>query len=105
MLSVVQLSAFTRRLKRRLSDEAYRKLEDRLARDPEAGALIPGAGGIRKIRWADEHRGKRGGVRVVYYHRAASGRIYMLDLYAKNEKDDLTQAEWNALARMLDGFP
>jgi hypothetical protein len=68
---------FTRYLSEYLDDEGYRKPQRELARKPEAGVVIPGTGGFRKIRWADTRRGKgrRGGLRVIYYHFASEHQI------------------------------
>ena len=68
---------------------------------PEQGALIPGGAGIRKLRWRAEGRGKRGGLRVLYYWAAADDACYMLYAYAKNEQGDLTQAQVRVLARLV----
>ena len=103
MLSFVELRPFTARLPGRLSDEAYRLLQLHLIERPEAGAVMKRTGGWRKVRWADRGRGKSGGVRVVYLYRAASGRVYLADIYAKNEKDTLSRAEEDAL-RDLTGL-
>lgn len=67
-------------------------LVDFLARNPLAGDLIPGAGGVRKLRWGLEGRGKRGGARVVYYYHDDEMPIFALTAYAKNERADLSQA-------------
>ena len=76
-----------------------RALQQELARKPEAGDLIPGTGGFRKVRWRDIRRGKgrRGGMRLVYYHFAAENQIWLMTLYSKNEAADLTPGEKKAL--------
>jgi hypothetical protein len=56
---------------------------------PEAGAVIPGSGGVRKMRWAGSGRGKRGGLRIIYYWRKSASEIWMLTLYAKNEAESI----------------
>jgi hypothetical protein len=102
MQSVVFLETpvFTRRILELVDDEDYRRLQIRLLLDPEAGDLIAGSGGLRKVRMAARGRGKRGGARAIYYWIAARSRIYMLLAYAKNERDDLSQAQIKLL-RML----
>ena len=72
-----------------------------LARDPTCGDVIVGSGGIRKMRFAFGHRGKSGGARVVYYFRDHGMPLYLLTLFAKNEKANLSLAELNALARLV----
>ena len=68
--------------------------------NPNAGAVMPGCGGLRKIRTVDARRGKgkRGGARVIYPHVPAAERFYMLDIYSKDEKDDLSAGEKKAIA-------
>ncbi len=68
---------------------------------PEQGPVIPGSGGLRKLRWAGRGRGKRGGLRVIYYWTAREQAFYMLYVYAKNEQGDLTPAQVKALRRAV----
>lgn len=89
----VETSEFTRRLRSHLDDEGYAALQAFLSVRPDAGDIIRGAGGIRKMRWRSKGRGKQGGVRVIYYWLAAEDRIYLLTLYHKGVKDDLTRVE------------
>lgn len=95
-----ELAPVTARLKGRLDPESYRALQAHLLVHPTAGAVMRQTGGWRKIRWAPRGRGKRGGVRVVYYFLSASDVIYFADLYAKGEKEALTPAEKKALKRL-----
>jgi len=64
---IIETHIFTRKLKALLTDDEYRKLQNELVLRPDAGKIIPGSGGLRKLRWAGSGRGKRGGVRVIYY--------------------------------------
>lgn len=73
-----------------ITDEEYNKLQWRLIEFPDAGDVIKGSGGIRKIRQSAKGKGTRGGSRVIYYFAAENQEIYMLDIYAKNEKEDLS---------------
>jgi hypothetical protein len=72
-----------------LTDEEYQNLQAYLVLRPEAGDIIPSSGGCRKLRWGIEGRGKRGGIRLIYYFQGAAGRIYMLTIYAKNEAENI----------------
>ena len=69
MFTFVETPLFTRLVGDYLDDDEYRALQRALAAHPEAGAVIPGSGGVRKIRWGAESRGKRGGVRIIYFVR------------------------------------
>jgi hypothetical protein len=68
---------------------------------PQLGVLIRGSGGLRKLRWSSKGRGKRGGIRVIYYWNEASETFYMLFAYAKNEQEDLTAQQLRALRRLV----
>lgn len=105
MISFVELAPFTARLPKRLSPEAYRLLQLHLAGNPEAGAVMKRTGGWRKVRWAERGSGKSGGVRVVYFYRTVSGRVYLADIYAKNEKSTLSRAEEDALRAITGSLP
>ena len=72
-----------------------------LAADPLCGDLIQGTGGVRKVRIAAKGKGKRGGVRVVYYYHSEALPVFLLTVFAKNEKDNLTKAERNTLAKLV----
>jgi len=99
---LVETSVFTRRVTALLPDEEYREFQASLIADPKAGDRISGSGGLRKIRWAAKGRGKRGGVRIIYYHISTRARIYLLVIYAKSEKDDLTSAELRVLKHLME---
>jgi hypothetical protein len=77
------------------------RLEQSIAERPDAHPLIAGTGGIRKARWARPGMGKRGGVRAVYYFQTRAGIVYMLDIYAKSEKVDLTHADKRELRAIV----
>ena len=97
----VETPVFTASVRRHLDDEQYRALQLALLLRPEQGPLIPGGGGLRKIRWGAEGRGKRGGVRLIYYWAVEDHVCYMLYAYAKNEQGDLTPAQIKTLARLV----
>ena len=83
-----------------LSDEEYAALQQNLVAHPDAGAVIVGAGGLRKIRWTAAGKGKRGGTRVIYYHVVAEAQIRMILIYRKGIKDDLTPTEKTVLRKI-----
>lgn len=89
MLSFIETPLFTRLVYEYLTDDEYAALQAHLIQDPESGEVVPGSGGVRKLRWAVAGRGKRGGVRVIYFSRAAKGVIWMLTIYAKNEAESI----------------
>ena len=99
---IIETSIFTRRVLTLLSEEEYRKLQLALILRPNLGVVIPGSGGLRKARWALEDRGKRGGVRTIYYWAVAQDQILMLMIYAKNEQDDLTPDQLKILRRIIE---
>ena len=80
---------FTKLVKQYSSDDSYAELQAELIANPEKGAVIRGSGGVRKIRWAAEGRGKSGGFRVIYFVRNVHGIIWMLTIYPKNVRDSL----------------
>jgi hypothetical protein len=75
MISFVETKLFTRLVQEYLSDDEYSELQQALIVNPEAGAVVPGSGGIRKLRWGVAGRGKRGGIRVIYFLRTRQGQI------------------------------
>ena len=95
------LPLFTTALRRHLDDETYRALQLALVLRPAQGPIIQGGEGLRKLRWSAPGRGKRGGVRLIYYWEPASQTFYMLYLYAKNEQGDMTSAQLKVLTRLV----
>ena len=95
------LTEFTRQVQAELSDEAYLALQWHLLLAPESGALIPGSGGLRKLRWALQGKGKSGGARIIYYFHSDRMPVVMLSIYAKNTKVNLSQAERNELKTLV----
>lgn len=100
----VEAPAFTRHREQYLDDQAFAALQQNLASNPEEGAVIPGAGGIRKLRWRDSRRkkGKRGGLRIIYYLFLSDEEIWLLTLYDKDEATDLTPTQREQLRRALE---
>ena len=89
MFTFVETPLFTRLVLEYFSDEDYATLQAALAANPEAGPVIRGTGGVRKLRWARPGQGKRGGFRVIYYLRTAQGVVWLLTLYPKNVRDNI----------------
>ena len=99
---IVETGAFTVRIRMFLVDEEYRHLQAALAGRPDAGVVIPGTGGLRKLRWSGSGRGKRGGIRVIYFWHQSTARLLLLMAYAKNERDDLSETQKRALRRIIE---
>ena len=97
----IETANFTKAVGELLSDEEYRSLQLALLLRPEQGAIIQGGSGLRKIRWTQKGRGKRGGVRVIYYLYRDDGVLFMLYAYSKSDQGDLTSAQLRALARLV----
>jgi mRNA-degrading endonuclease RelE of RelBE toxin-antitoxin system len=97
----VETPVFYRRVQQFLSDDEYAEMQSFLAVRPEAGSIIKGSGGLRKMRWAGSGRGKRGGLRIIYYWWVAKDRISLLLVYPKNEMDDLTADQVRQLKSQL----
>jgi hypothetical protein len=100
-MEFIETPTFTRDVLTLLSDEEYRGLQNELVADPERGDLIKGGGGIRKLRYSIAGRGKSGGVRAIYYFKSADDLIYMLVVYPKSKKDDLSPREVAQLHKLV----
>jgi hypothetical protein len=100
MQTIVELNEYLRKAEKLLSAEQRNEIVTYLAFHPKAGALIQGTGGIRKLRWRREGKGKSGGVRVVYYYHDESIPTYLLTIFAKGDRENLSKAERNNLAKL-----
>ena len=98
---IIETPLFTKLIQELVPDENYRLLQQTLILRPETGDLIQGGGGLRKIRWKVPGRGKRGGLRVIYYWDVSAERIYMLLAYRKNQQEDLTPAQLKQLRQLI----
>ena len=85
-----------------LNEKDLLRLQGELLADPKAGDVMQGTGGVRKMRFAFEHRGKSGGVRVIYVDFEVYEKIYLLTAYTKNEKDDLTKKERSEIKQLIE---
>lgn len=94
---------FTRLLPDYLDDEAYSELQRTLVANPETGEIMSGTGGFRKMRWADPRRGKgkRGGLRIIYYYLTEDHQIWMFTIYDKDEVTDLTARQKQVLKQAI----
>jgi mRNA-degrading endonuclease RelE of RelBE toxin-antitoxin system len=99
---VVETPVFTRRVLKLLTDNDYRLLQHEVVARPDVGNIIRGSGGLRKVRWAATGRGKRGGVRVIYYWAVDRETLLMLLIYGKNEQDDLTPEQLRVLKGLVE---
>ena len=97
----VETPVFTAEIRRLLSDDSYHALQIALLLRPEHGPLIRGSSGLRKVRWAAGGKGKRGGIRVIYYWDRATDTVYMLYAYPKSEREDLTPSQIKTLGRIV----
>jgi len=100
---IIETPIFTRRIQDVLGDDEYRLLQAQLVQNPGAGKIVPGSGGLRKLRWAAGGHGKRGGIRVIYYWFVSQEVVLMLFAYPKNEQDDLTPTQLKQLKKIVEG--
>ena len=102
VFSFIETRLFTKLVLEYLSEEDYAALQEALMRAPEAGPVIPGSGGVRKLRWAAPGRGKRGGYRVIYYVRRPHGVIWMLTMYPKNVAENIPAHVLRQIAKEVE---
>ncbi|WP_185231332.1 type II toxin-antitoxin system RelE/ParE family toxin [Teredinibacter franksiae] len=99
---IIETSVFTRRIKELMGDDEYKEFQEALVSRPDMGAIIQGTGGLRKVRWKLEGKGKSGGVRAIYYWMTEDEQIYMLYVYPKSEQEDLTSDQKKALKTIVE---
>ncbi len=92
---------YERAIRKLVSEKAREEMEMAIVIDPDEAPIIRGTGGIRKLRWAGSGRGKRGGIRTIYFYYAGLGAIYLLTAYAKADRNDLSPADKKALSRLV----
>jgi len=102
LITVAELLEYQRHAEKLLSVAERQDIVNYLAAFPKSGDLIQGTGGVRKLRWARGGRGKSGGVRVIYYFHSERMPLYLLTVFSKSERADLTQAERNDLGRLVE---
>ncbi len=103
-MEIIETPTFTRLIGQLMDDDEYAKLQLALVLRPDWGRVIPGSGGLRKLRWAGSGRGKRGGLRVIYYWQIADDQIRLLVGYPKSEQEDLSHDEIKQLKRLVEEF-
>lgn len=99
----IETPFFTEDLLEAISDDEYREFQDAVSLNPELGNLIPGGGGLRKVRWNLPGRGKRGGMRIIYYWVIARDIIYLVMCYKKTRQENLTPDQLAFLKRLVKG--
>lgn len=102
MITIAEVPEYIRQAEKLLTEAERQDVLNYLAAHPKDGDLIQGTGGIRKLRWGRGGRGKSGGVRVIYYYHSDVMPLYLLTLFPKNERDNLSKAERNELAKLVD---
>ena len=102
MITIAEVPEYIREVEKLLTTAEQQDVLSYLAAHPKSGDLIEGTGGVRKLRWGRGGRGKSGGVRVIYYYHSELMPLYLLTLFAKNEQDNLSKAERNDLAKLVD---
>ena len=98
---LIETTLFTQQVNALMSDDEYSDFQRWLAANPDIGEVIPGTGGLRKVRVGLPGRGKRGGARVIYFHRVSQSQILLLMVYAKNDQTDLTPEQAETLKRIV----
>jgi hypothetical protein len=102
MQTIVELPEFQRRYIALLSEKEKQGIINYLAAHPQAGAVMQGTGGIRKFRWSSGNKGKSGGVRVIYYFHNESIPLFLLTIFAKSDKANISKSDRNELAKFTD---
>lgn len=99
---IIETQFFTRRIAELMSEDEYRELQEALIKRPAMGPIIAGTGGLRKVRWKLEGRGKSGGIRVIYYWMVSDDQLYMVYGYPKNEQENLTSEQKKLLKKIVE---
>ena len=97
----IETSIFSRMIYKYITDDEYSNLQNMLFMNPSTGKMIRGTGGLRKLRWAKQGRGKSGGIRIIYYWNKNESEIWLLTVYGKNERDSISSHILNKIAEVL----
>jgi mRNA-degrading endonuclease RelE of RelBE toxin-antitoxin system len=98
----IEATAFTKHIYDYFSDDEYLGLQSFLLQYPESGRVVPGSGGVRKVRWAMSGKGKSGGVRVIYYFKRQDDEIWLLTIYSKNEVENIPSHVLRQIAKEIE---
>ena len=101
-MEFIEATVFTKHVYDYLSDEEYLGLQSYLLQYPEAGKVVPGSGGVRKVRWAMSGKGKSGGVRIIYYFKRQDDEIWLLTIYSKNEIENIPAHVLRQIAKEIE---
>lgn len=101
-MEFIETDVFSKRIQAILSDEEYGSLQAELIQRPDLGNLVPGAKGLRKLRWSVEGKGKRGGARIIYFWYVTRDLLLMLYAFKKSEQDDLTREQMRMFSELVD---
>ena len=104
VVKIIQPQNFSKRAKKLLTEIEIKLLAEFLSEQPEKGDVIPGTGGLRKLRWSLGNQGKRGGSRVIYYYHRPEYLVLLLAIYAKSQKEDLDADEKKALRSAVEMY-
>ncbi|MCB0089840.1 MAG: hypothetical protein KDE54_18165 [Caldilineaceae bacterium] len=99
---IIETTIFTKQVHKLLTDDEYHLLQQERLKRPDVGVIIRGSGGLRKVRWGAQGRGKRGGSRVIYYWAVNQDQILMLLIYPKNVQDDLSPEQVRVLRNIVE---
>ena len=102
MYTVIETPGYAGKVKRILTDDEREAFAVFIAQNPKAGPVVPGSGGVRKVRWAQKGSGKSGGARVIYYNRLGNGEIWLLTLYAKSDRSTIPAHELKMIKEVID---